>query len=67
MQGSDKQALLEAEKTEDLRLLTSQAIPESYAFKPSGERVDGWRANDKDIRTWSSILKQAKKMQSEGQ
>lgn len=63
VQGSDKQALLEAEKVEDLRQLTEKAIPEHYSHKPDGERVDGWRANDKDIRTWSSILKQAYKEQ----
>lgn len=44
-----------------MRLLTQAAIPDAYAFKADGERVDGWRANDKDIRTWSSILKQAYK------
>lgn len=67
VQGSDKQALLEAEKVgDDMRLLSAQAIPETYAFKPSGERVDGWRANDNDIRTWSSILKQAEREMQPG-
>ena len=37
--------------------LAIEGIPEHYSHTADGRVLDGWRANDKDIRTWKSVIK----------
>jgi pre-mRNA-splicing factor 18 len=66
--GSDKQALLEAQASgagaggavagSSAPLLALEAAPGSYnAPQPGGQLQDGWRANERDTRTWKSIMR----------
>ena len=58
--GSDKEALLSAEQSGlDTKRLAIEGIPGSYQITSKGTVQDGWRHNDRDIRTWKSIIKGA--------
>ena len=34
-----------------------EGVPEAYCITSKGTVQDGWRHNDRDIRTWKSIIK----------